>query len=70
MRRVPSARAVTSPEHLEVLRDRRAADGQLVGQLADGPRVRRHPLEDLATGRVGQRRERLGESELVSHDLP
>jgi hypothetical protein len=39
-------------EHAQVLADRRPADGQLVGQLADRRGARAEPGDDLATGRV------------------
>ena len=73
MRRVPSARAVTRPASLstlQVLRDGRSADRQVVGDLPDRLRPCSDALEDLATGRVGEGGESVGQSQLVSHDLP
>ena len=44
-------------EHLEVLGDGGAGDGQLSRQLADRPRPHRDPLEDLPPRGVGQGRQ-------------
>jgi len=43
------------PQHLQVLRDGGPADRELGGELADGLRARREPLEDLPARAVAQR---------------
>ena len=47
-------------EDLEVLRDRRPADGELVGQLRDDTRAVGEAFEDRSTGRVTERSQRFG----------
>ena len=41
-------------QHLQMLRDRRPADGQLTGQLADRAGVLDQPLENRPPGRISQ----------------
>ena len=45
-------------QDLQMLRDRRPADGQLTGQLADRAGVLDQPLEDRPPDRISQRRTR------------
>jgi hypothetical protein len=52
-----------------VLGDRGTTDGELVGELAHGPRAGGDALEDLAPGGIGERGERSSEAS-VSHHLP
>jgi len=47
-------------QHLKMLRDGRAAHGQLTGQLADGARPVGEPLEDRAPRRVTERGQTVG----------
>jgi len=54
-------------QNLEVLGHRRAGDRQLARELADGPRPLAEQLEDRASGRIPECRERLG---LVSKHEP
>src|SRR4029077_13469358 len=70
---VDVARAVGAVEHeagvfqrLQMLRDRRAADGQFSRKLADRARGAREPLGDFPPSRVGEGGEGEGS---VSHDL-
>ena len=43
-----------------MLRDSRPADGQAAGELDDGARAIREPLEDLAPGAIAERAPLLG----------
>jgi hypothetical protein len=53
-------------EDAEVLRDRRARDGEAASDLDDWSRAFAEALEDSAPRRIGQRGYRLS----VSHNLP
>jgi hypothetical protein len=51
-------------EHLKVLGNRLETDRERLRQLVDGGLALRQPRENLATGRVGERRE--GDAEVVA----